>query len=301
MEFKTIKKLASGVDPRDLAVYGFNYVQHARDQNNPALWTPKSLSVEVTYWCNRRCQGCYIPDNIKRNPTTIDPKFLESVVGQAIESRVPFVGFAGGEPLSPASRDLIFDIIERHPQNPFFVYTNADFLKDVAPEIRRHHNLSYMVSLDGLEASHDKIRGKSSFKRVSDGFKELASAKKVFGASVTVRAPTYDEIKSEEFFNYLSEHGVKFLRIRMLKSPEEEMSPKAVHDMVKATREYSKQHGLLLSWGGLENPKSALPARDLLIGMDGTLRATRFDLEESFGNLQNESLKQIIRNIRKLD
>jgi MoaA/NifB/PqqE/SkfB family radical SAM enzyme len=297
MNYKTILRLASGIDTRDLSLYGLNYLQHAKPQN-PRVWNPQSLSIEVTYWCNRRCKGCYVQDDVKRDKTTISESLLSSIIDQAIDAKVPFIGFAGGEPLAPASKDLVFRAIERHPKKPFFTYTNGDFVRANISEIAQHHNMSYMISLDGLEKNHNAVRGPGSFGKVVSGFDALTGARKIFGASITVRKQTYEEIGSEKFFEYLAEHGVKFARIRTLKASREEISDRVTQDMIKATQEYANKHCILLSWGGLENPEDKLPGRDLVIGMDGTIRAARLDFEESFGNLKNEELRQIFKRIK---
>ena len=297
MNYRDIAKLASNVDPKDLMVYGINV---GRYTNPPTTgpWTPVSLSIEVTYWCNRRCVGCYVPDEIKRDKQVIDQDLLESIVDQANRLKIPFVGFAGGEPLSSVSRPGIFKALEQHKLNPFFVYTNGDFVKNALPEIKSHHNLAYMVSLDGLKEEHDKVRGKGSFDKVTSAFQELGAARKLYGASVTVRKPSYHAIGSTNFFKYLAENGVRFVRIRTLKCLKEEINESATQEIMDRTKDYSEKYGVLLSWGGLEDKKSNLPSRDLLVGIDGTVRSTRFALEESWGNLKTRTLKQVIADIR---
>ena len=297
MNYRDIAKLASNVDPRDLMVYGLNVSRYTNPPTT-GLWSPVSLSIEVTYWCNRRCNGCYVPDEIKKDKKTIEQGLLESTVTQANKLGIPFVGFAGGEPLSPVSRPGIFKALAQHKLNPFFVYTNGDFVRNALPEIKANHNLAYMVSLDGLKEEHDAVRGKGSFDKVTAAFQELGAARKLYGASVTVRKPSYDVIGSADFFNYLSQNGVKFVRIRTLKGLKEEITEKATQEIMKKTKEYSGRYGVLLSWGGLEDPESSLPSRDLLVGMDGTVRSTRFAMEESWGNLKTKTLKQIIADIR---
>lgn len=297
MNYKTILKLASGINARDFSLYGLNYLQHVKPQSS-RVWNPQSLSVEVTYWCSRRCKGCYVPDEIKRDKNTMEESLLNSIVDQAIGAKVPFIGFAGGEPLAPVAKDLVFRAIERHPGKPFFAYTNGDFVKANISEIAQHHNMSYMISLDGLERNHDAIRGQGSFQKVVSGFDALAEARKIFGASITVRRQTYEEIGSEKFFECLAEHSVKVARIRTLKANKEEITDQEAQDIIKATREHANKYRILLSWGGLENPDDKLPGRDLVAGMDGTLRAARLDFEESFGNLKNEELNQIFKRIK---
>lgn len=297
MEYKEIVKLASNVDARDLAIYGLSASKYSR-ANRRSDWTPISLSIEVTYWCNRRCKGCYIPDEIKRNEPVIEEELLESIVKQTKENEIPFVGFAGGEPLSKKSGKEIYKTLEKNPLTPFFVYTNGDFIPNTRDEIKDHHNLAYIVSLDGLEENHDFIRGKGSFERVTAAFEELKRNKKIYGASVTVRKSSEREIASSTFFEYLDKKGVRFVRIRTLKGINEEINPEESEKIKIETEKQAERYNILISWGGLEKEDAQLPSKDLLVGIDGTVRATRFAMEESFGNLRNKSLKQIIKEIQ---
>jgi MoaA/NifB/PqqE/SkfB family radical SAM enzyme len=299
MKYKTIFNIATSIDPRDLGVYALNSGRYlfSRLQKN---WKPQSLSVEVTYWCNLRCKGCYISDEIKTEKPVIEKHLLESIVEQAEEEKVPFIGFAGGEPLAPLSRGRIFETLSEHPRTLFFVYTNGDFIKDLDKELVSYHNLAYMISVDGLNDNHDLVRGKGSFKRVTGAFKKLKERKKIYGASVTVREHSYDELVSEEFFKYLAENGVKLVRMRTLKSKNEEQTQQSSERIFEKTNQYAERYGLLLSWGGLDEQSSNLPAKDLLVGMDGTLRARRFASEESLGNLKTKSLRAIINRVNSV-
>ncbi|VVB79474.1 Radical SAM superfamily protein [uncultured archaeon] len=297
MNYRDITRIASGIEAKDLAILALSKAKYEMARASRS-WAPISMSIEVTYWCNRRCAGCYIPNERKTEKPVIEQSLLEKAVNQAKDEQIPFVGFAGGEPLAPISRDKLYSLIRKNPLSLFFVFTNGDYLPSLKDEIKQNHNLAYMVSLDGLEEVHDRIRGAGSFRRVTKSFETLSENKKIFGASITVRRDSASQIGSEEFFRYLSSQKVRFARIRTVKGVSEGISRQEEQSLMDLTDSLAKRYGVLINWGGLEDPDSDLPSKDLLVGMEGTLRASRFNMEESFGNLAQESLRDIIKRIR---
>jgi MoaA/NifB/PqqE/SkfB family radical SAM enzyme len=298
--------LVGGIDIRDLATCGLNFPAYYKLTQQKG-WSPTSLSIETTYWCNRKCLGCYVPNNLKTESPVIAQKLLNTGIEQATKSGIPFIGFAGGEPLSPVSRSLIYNAVNKSPRQAFFVYTNGDYVPQVREQIKDTHNLIYMVSIDGFEDNHDLIRGKGSFESVITAFKELRDTKKIYGASVTVRKQTSGEIGTKDFLKFLAEQRVKFVRIRTLKKEGgEEITKDETNELVERTSDYASNYPLILNWGSMGSPSKELSG-DLLMDINGEIRYTRYNFEESFGNIEEtwndgKGLEKIIRTIRnKID
>ena len=100
--------------------------------------------------CNLRCVGCYAAEYDDEDDLTEDE--VESIInqGEEIGSRV-FV-MLGGEPF--VWRPLL-DVIERHPQSVFMVFTNATMINDrVADRIVELGNVCPTISIEGGTRSH---------------------------------------------------------------------------------------------------------------------------------------------------
>ena len=84
----------------------------------------------------------------------------------------------GGEPfLYPDFMDLAEYIVKK--KCLLSVNTNGTFLKKEAERIVKDKWHALFVSLDGFEDVNDQIRGKGSYKRVIEGFKEINRQKKL--------------------------------------------------------------------------------------------------------------------------
>lgn len=113
--------------------------------------------VCVTYRCNAHCQMC----NIWKYPT----KVSEEIVADDLLSlpKMESLNITGGEPFL---RDDISDIIKiLEPKSKRIVISTNGFLTNRILEIAQTFpNLGYRISLEGLPAVNDRIRG------LKDGF-----------------------------------------------------------------------------------------------------------------------------------
>jgi Fe-coproporphyrin III synthase len=113
--------------------------------------------VAVTYRCNARCTMC----NIWASPSRPD----QEVTARELEKlpRLAFANITGGEPFL---RDDIADLAEVMVRKAerVVVSTNGYFTERILEVARRFPGLGFRISLEGLPAANDELRG------LKDGF-----------------------------------------------------------------------------------------------------------------------------------
>jgi radical SAM protein with 4Fe4S-binding SPASM domain len=154
----------------------------------PPLPTLRYLLVHITDRCNLRCRHCFIGS----------PSGEELALGQILElagefARLQGLRFivSGGEPLRhPRFRELN----ERLTDFSFrsILLTNGTLIDRAAAAALRFHEVQ--VSLDGMEDTHDLIRGRGSFRRAIQALRHLAGAGISLSVATMVHAANLDQL-----------------------------------------------------------------------------------------------------------
>jgi radical SAM protein with 4Fe4S-binding SPASM domain len=144
--------------------------------------TPYEFFVQwhLTERCNLRCRHCYQDVVVAEMSTEEIYQAIDSIKS-TVESWVteykmeisPSFHFTGGEPL--LCTDL-FDILNHARRYGFTtsLLSNGTLItSSVAQQLRQAEVQDIQISLDGLERTHDSIRGKGSFTRALSGIKNL--------------------------------------------------------------------------------------------------------------------------------
>jgi len=146
---------------------------------------PEEISFKLTNRCDLRCSHCYqwgdqgyhrsLPqvDQGSDLPLPVVAKVLEET--RAIGSNV-FVW--GGEPLVYRYWDGLCDLLAADPRWTS-ICTNGTLLdRRLASLVRISSHLETSISIDGLEAEHDALRGAGAFTRTMRGLRALVSAQR---------------------------------------------------------------------------------------------------------------------------
>jgi radical SAM family uncharacterized protein len=144
---------------------------------------------KLTYNCNLRCKMCPFWKRPSPDPSLAQEK---AVLKHIYNSGAVGVAFEGGEPL--LRRDLV-DILVFSRSLPLHtsLITNGTLLEAKIDQIAKYINGVVYVSLDGLEKTHDAIRGVSgSFRKAVQGI-EAAKGKVPVTINTTVMAENIDE------------------------------------------------------------------------------------------------------------
>ena len=189
------------------AIFGANYTYRGINRKLSQYRgnaNPDVLGIEVTSYCPRRCRGCYVPEQIKNDIGVIDESLLLSAISQAKKLRIRNFGFLGGEPMNEYTIPITLTAASQNPFLSFVYCTNGDYIarNDVSYFIR-HHNVGFLLSIDGFRETNDAIRGKNSYSNVMNASKQLRDLRRIISASVTVRNENIDEVFSDDFINHL--------------------------------------------------------------------------------------------------
>ncbi|MGE5575317.1 MAG: PTO1314 family radical SAM protein [Ignavibacteria bacterium] len=199
---------------------------------------PFFVGHKLTYNCNLRCKMCPF---WKRTSADSSLEQEKAILKQVYNSGACGVAFEGGEPL--LRRDL-GDILAFSRSLPLHtsLITNGTLLESRINEIAPHINGVVYVSLDGLEKTHDAIRGADgSFRKAVRGI--IAAKEKVaVTINTTVMAENIDEIES--LIGLAKELGVK-ISVAIaheycnanLSSPATHKIPKIARKLIQMKRE----------------------------------------------------------------
>jgi len=153
--------------------------------------TPLFCGHKLTYKCNLRCKMCpFWQRPIDDSSTEQEKAILRGIYNSGAIS----VAFEGGEPL--LRKDLV-EILAFSRSLPLHtsLITNGTLLESRIEEIAQYINGALYVSLDGLEKTHDAIRGVNGcFGKAVRGI--TASRKKVpVTINTTIMAENIHEIE----------------------------------------------------------------------------------------------------------
>lgn len=114
----------------------------------------------VTRRCNLHCMHCYTDSHDRDYPGELTSAEARSLVEDLAEYGVPVLLFSGGEPLTrPDLMDLVRMAVRRGMRT--VISTNGTLIDRETVKDLANAGVSYVgISLDGLEATHDKMRGK---------------------------------------------------------------------------------------------------------------------------------------------
>ncbi len=145
---------------------------------------PIYMGIDLTERCNLRCIHCRVSTSTKKT-NEISLKKLRELIDTLSKMKVIQIIYSGGEPFL---RKDIFEILSYSVKKgipDLIVVTNGLLLNDEKiSKLKKTGMKKITISLDGLEESHDIIRGKGTFKRTLDIIKRLV--KEGFEVKVTM-------------------------------------------------------------------------------------------------------------------
>ena len=114
---------------------------------------PTDASIILTYRCPMRCKMC----NIWQNPTNK----AEEIKASDLKSlpQLKFINLTGGEPF--VREDLAEIIEECYKHSPRIVISTSGWYEERVIEIaKRFPNIGIRISIEGLQAKNDELRGR---------------------------------------------------------------------------------------------------------------------------------------------
>ncbi len=168
---------------------------------------PLFILISPTGKCNLRCTGCYAESN-PENHASLDFETFNRILTEKRDLwNSHFTVISGGEPFlwHDGSRGLL-DVVERHPDDMFMVYTNATLITDdVARRMSELGNITPAISVEGFEKETDNRRGKGVHRKILRAFEDLRRHGVPFGISATPTTYNWEIIVSDRFADFYFE------------------------------------------------------------------------------------------------
>lgn len=170
-------------------------------------WMPPNFVViSPTMRCNLRCRGCYAFEYTRGGELTTAE--FDDVIGQCKALGIYFFTISGGEPFI---REDLLDIVEKHGDAFFQIYTNGTLIDDaVADRLLELGNVMPAISVEGYREATDARRGRGTHDRLTAAMERLRERDLLFGISVTATRTNHHIIMREEFFDSYAARGALF-------------------------------------------------------------------------------------------
>jgi len=157
-------------------------------------YAPYLIVWNITNACNLNCRHCYQSAD-KPSADELSTKEAMNAINAMADAGVGYIALSGGEPLY---RKDFFDIANhiRKQEIGFGIATNGTILSKEKIHQLEELNCQYIqISLDGMEETHNKIRGPKAFERTIQGIKNAANSDISTGIAMTVTKDNYDEVE----------------------------------------------------------------------------------------------------------
>ncbi|MFH1212070.1 MAG: radical SAM protein, partial [Candidatus Woesearchaeota archaeon] len=237
---------------------------------------PTVLALELTTYCPRRCAGCYLSEEERKDPKVIDPEKAEKIVQTAVSSGIRILIPYGGEPIQEKTIGILERLLRAHPNLTFYSCTNADYIACKTSELDRiiiRDNYSIALSIDGFRLTNDAIRGNRSFLNVLDAAEYLKSRKQFFGASVSVRPENFEEVTSRDFAQFLINKGFLYIMFSVFHGLRLEKAAETIERIGELREMPLFIYNGLFGYAGAQNTSQRF--RELVVDKNGNVLAQR--------------------------
>ncbi len=168
---------------------------------------PPFLYISIINSCNLRCQGCWV--DVAAKQQTISPEAFDQLLGEAKAMGNSFFGIVGGEPFM---HPHLLDMLARHPDAYFQVFTNGQFITDErARRLRQLGNVTPLISVEGNEIVSDERRGRANvFSKTMEGLRNCLKHRVMTGVCTSVCKTNIDDLLNERWIDRLIDMGVLY-------------------------------------------------------------------------------------------
>lgn len=168
---------------------------------------PWAILMDPTSACNLNCEGCWAGKYEKGD--TLEFETMDRIINEAKDLGIYFIIFSGGE---PTVYPRLMELIEKHPDVGFMMYTNGTLIDDeMADKMVELGNITPAISLEGFKEHTDKRRGDGVFDKIMETMDRLRERGIIFGTSITAtRENVYDLFETDEFYDKLIEKGAAY-------------------------------------------------------------------------------------------
>jgi MoaA/NifB/PqqE/SkfB family radical SAM enzyme len=207
-------RMATTVAPNCLWKFGWNFglkgmlsVERFKARRKKGVVFPPFLHLSVINSCNLRCQGCWVDVQSPREMVPLGE--LDSIVRDAKAHGNAFFGLLGGEPFLHPN---LLDLLERHPDCYFQIFTNGQLITpETAQRLRSLGNATPLVSIEGDSVVSDERRGsRHVLDRSLRGMQACLDAGLVTGVATSLCRSNIDSLLCDDWLKRLIKMGVHY-------------------------------------------------------------------------------------------
>lgn len=282
-------------------------MQEAKDKV-PALSAPLKLVIDLTSRCNLRCAYCCFfsrPDESEKS--VLPPERWVALIDEAGRNGVFSVTLRGGEALLSPAFDAVLSAVIRNNMR-FSLLTNGKiFTPEIAARFAATGRCDLVkISLDGREATHDRLRGKGSHAAALAAIEATRAAGLPLYVTCAVHKLNFRELPDiiRYFGDELKLPHFSFSGVSACEAAEYAMDEAEFHEAMHLIRvnehpnmTRSGMYGGLLRWrrilaGKTENPGCLPLTRQMSVLTDGTFAPCSALCSESLGRWGEVSLAE---------
>ncbi len=154
----------------------------------------KECWFHITDNCNLSCGHCLFAASPAKS-RSLAPELLQSAVSQALELGCKLFSYTGGEPfLYPGFLPFLKKLLQENSDVHVAVLSNGMLLHQHVEELAALDRLHLQISLDGLEESHDRLRGRGSFRKLIQNLRIMQKAEIPITLSVAISRENIDDL-----------------------------------------------------------------------------------------------------------
>lgn len=189
------KLLCGTITPADALRYGrrsgaspSHLLQFSADKKPIVVWNS-------TQACNLACLHCYYSARAQKDPAELSTLEAKAMIADLARFGAPVLLFSGGEPLL---RDDLYELgayaVERGIRT--VISTNGTLIDRAAARRIREAHFSYVgVSLDGIQSTNDRFRGRpGAFDAALAGIRSCTEAGVRVGLRLTLNRHNVDDL-----------------------------------------------------------------------------------------------------------
>lgn len=169
------------------------------------------ITIELTNRCNLRCEHCF--DGRHRADGDLDMMIMEKILHGAKEHGFHHLSFTGGEPTLHPEFTRILEMSSQAGYTFGFVSNGWNFTNLYESFLPHRKRLSAITfSLDGAqEATHDRLRGKGSYRRVMQAVSICMMKEIPFTLNMVITSQNRGEMEEMKGLAVkLGSHGLRF-------------------------------------------------------------------------------------------
>ncbi|NTU44118.1 MAG: radical SAM protein [Chlorobiaceae bacterium] len=161
---------------------------------------PIVIGLELTLACNLRCRHCASAATTRSRSNELSLEELLSICDQFPDLFVQEVDITGGEPLLRPEWFAVTTHLNKLGI-PVRMVTNGSLLKENVPQLKESGIATVGISLDGLEATHDRIRERPGlFRTIVGGIESALKAGIPIAVITAVNDINIEELQALETF-----------------------------------------------------------------------------------------------------